>query len=356
MKKSNLPAAIALALFILNACTSQPIEEKKAIDPDDLADNLPEYISRLTWFGQRADWSHDGSRILFLAKTFGDAYEVDVKTSIITPVTHHYYHEGYVRALYLANGDILLSGAPSFDAEDPLPSRNSEAELWVLDKSLKKPPVRLNMKCSEGPAVSRTKMRIAWRIDDGDYPDKLEEGTCQLWMADIQYNEGIPEMVNSKLILDTRNLQFTCYPEPQNFRPPQEKELIFSAYEYQGTEVMGLDLESGEITNYSNTLTQYDEPEGIFPDGQFTLVEADLHKPPDKETGWRNIDIYKLALDGSGKSERMTYFNDFPDGKASNPVVSDDGKYMAFQLANTADMAGVGYGIFIYDLEKASED
>jgi hypothetical protein len=279
-------------------------------------------------------------------------YEVDVASGIITPVTHHYYHEGYVRALYLANGDILLSGAPVFNAEDPLPSRHSEAELWVLDKSLKKPPVRLHMKCSEGPAVSRRNMVISWRIDHEDYPDKMETGVHQLWMAEIQYEGGVPELANSRMILDNRDLPYTCYPEPQNFRPPHEKELIFSAYGYQGTEVMGLDLESGEVTNYSLTEEQYDEPEGIFPDGKFTLVEADHHKPPDSENGWRNIDIYKLTLDGSGTTERMTFFNDYPGGKASNPVISDDGKFMAFQLASTSDMAGVGYGIFLFDLEK----
>jgi hypothetical protein len=317
------------------------------------ADNLPPYITRITWFGQRADWSHDGSRILFLAKTFGDVYEVDVKTGIITPVTHHYYHEGYVRALYLANEDILLSGAPKFNAEDPMPSRNSEAELWVLDKSLKKPPVRLNMKCSEGPAVSRKNMRIAWRIDSEDYPDRMEKGTVQLWTGDIEYVDGIPQLVNQKKVLDNRGLPFHCSPEPQNFRPPDEKELIFSAYEYQGSEVMGLDLETGKVVNYSNAPNQYDEPEGIFPDGKSTLVECDHHRPPNIETGMRNIDIFKLALDGSGKLERLTYFNDFPGGKSSNPVISDDGKYMAFQMARTTDIAGVGYGIFIYDFTRA---
>jgi hypothetical protein len=30
------------------------------------ADHLPPWIRRLTWFGERADWSHDGKRILFL--------------------------------------------------------------------------------------------------------------------------------------------------------------------------------------------------------------------------------------------------------------------------------------------------
>ena len=35
-------------------------------------------------------------------------------------------------------------------------------------------------------------------------------------------------------------------------------------------------------------------------------------------------------------------------GKASNPVISTDGRFMAFQSARTSDPAGVGYGILIY--------
>jgi len=100
-------------------------------------DELPAYIRQVTHFGQRADFSHDGKRILFIEKTFGDVYEVELETKIIRPVTHHYYHEGYVRALYLANGDILLSGARQFDAEDPVPSRKKYAELWVLKRDFK---------------------------------------------------------------------------------------------------------------------------------------------------------------------------------------------------------------------------
>ena len=62
--------------------------------------------------------------------------------------------------------------------------------------------------------------------------------------------------------------------------------------------------------------------------------------------GFRQIDIWKLRLDGTGKDfTRLTHFNDYEGGKASNPVVSTDGRFMAFQVANTADEAGVGYGI-----------
>jgi len=300
-------------------------------------DELPDYIRQVTHFGQRADFSHDGKRILFIEKTFGDVYEVELDTKIIRPMTHHYFHEGYTRALYLSNGDILLSGARHFDASDPWPSRSEKnAELWVLKKDLSGPPTPLGEKCSEGPAVSRRHMRIAWTQGGAFY------------MADVVYKNGKPELANKKKILDKRDLDFETGLETQNFRPPDEKELIFSAYGYQGTEVMGLDIASGKVVNYSQSPNQYDEPEGIFPDGRYTLVECDKHN----HKGTQYIDIYKLALDGSGQTTRLTFFSDYPGFKASNPVVSDDGRYMAFQVANMGDVAGVGRGILILDLEK----
>src|SRR6267378_4156592 len=104
------------------------------------ADHLPPHIRQETWFGERADWSHDGKRILFLEKTFGNVFEIELTTGVIRPITHHYVHEGYTRALYLADGNILLSGAREFSAQNPAVSRMNTAELWVLDKALDKPP------------------------------------------------------------------------------------------------------------------------------------------------------------------------------------------------------------------------
>ncbi len=300
-------------------------------------DELPGHIRRLTYFGQRADWSHDGKRILFIEKTFGDAYEIDLETKIIRPMTHRYFHEGYTRALYLSNGDILLSGARQFDATNPWPSRSGKnAELWVLKKDLSGPPVPLGEKCSEGPVVSRRRMHIVWTQDGAFYS------------ADIVYEDGTPKLGNKKKVLDRQDLPFKTGLETQNLRPPDEKELIFSAYGYQGTEVCGLNFKTGKVVNYSKAPEQYDEPEGIFPDGKHTLVECDKHSGK----GTQYIDLYKLALDGSGKTKRMTFFSDYPGYKASNPVVSDDGRYIAFQVAKQGDPAGVGRGILIFDIEK----
>ena len=326
-------AVLALVTLLLTICCGQTA----IIEGVSPLDELPGYIKQVTHFGQRADFSHDGKRILFLEKTFGDVYEVELETGIIRPMTHRYYHEGYTRALYLANGDILLSGARKFDADDPQASRSEKnAELWILKKDLSGPPVPLGAKCSEGPAVSRMNMRIAWTQGGAFY------------MADIVYENGKPGLANRKKILDRRDLPFETGLETQNFRPPDEKELIFSAYGYQGTEVMGLDIETGKVVNYSQAPNQYDEPEGIFPDGKHTLVECDKHSGK----GIHYNDIYKLALNGSGQTERITFFADYPGYKSTNPVVSDDGRYMAFQFAKRGDTAGVGRGILIFDLES----
>mgnify|MGYP000651508535 CR=1 FL=1 len=308
--------------------------------------NYPSYIPRVTYFGQRADWSHDGKRILFVEKTYGDVYEVELATGIIRPMTHHYYHNGYTRALYLSNGDILLSGSRTFDPENPGPARHKTAELWVLSQKLDGPPVALGTFCSEGPAVSRTRLHIAWTIDHDNYPDKLPEHTSQIWVADIDYSGGTPRLANKKLVLDSRKVNYGGNFETQNFVPPDESRLTFSAYGYQGTEVMMLDLKTGEVSNMSQAPGQYDEPEGIFPDGKYTTVECDKHSGK----GTDYIDIYKLRLDGSGRTERLTYFAEYPGYKATNPVVSDDGGYMAFQFARKGDPAGVGRGILIFDL------
>src|SRR5947208_860897 len=163
------------------------------------AEHLPPHIIRVTWFGERADFSHDGKRILFVEKTFGDVYEVELATGIIRALTHHYPHYGYTRALYLANGDILLSGPESFDPKKPGDVR-TQCYLSVLNKSLTTPPTLLGTKCSEGPTVSRKRLHIAWTHVSAQYPDKLPAGVSQMREADIIYEEDKPKLANEKLI------------------------------------------------------------------------------------------------------------------------------------------------------------
>ncbi|HZL43534.1 MAG TPA: hypothetical protein VFD66_09675 [Verrucomicrobiae bacterium] len=315
------------------------------------ADHLPPHITRLTTFGERADWSHDGKAILFMSKMFGDAMEIDLATRNIRNLTDHYPHPGYTRALYLANGDILLTGPESFD-----PTKTDWARrhcwLYVLDKSLSKPAVPLGRLCSEGPAVSRKHMHIAW-TQWSESTDQQPPATSKIREADIVYENGKPALKNERTILDNSALPFPCTLETQNFRPPDETELTFSAYNPPGTEsdVCSVNLATRQVTNYTHSPNEYDEVEGIYPDGRHVLVECDRQN----HLGPPGIDIWKLALQENGPYERLTFFSDFPGYKASNPVVSDDGQFFAFQIGLARNAPGVGHGLFVYDIQKAPQ-
>ena len=90
------PRTPLLAAFLLAiAALAASAQDEPAKSPDR---DLPPHISRLTLYGERADFAHDGKRVLFLEKTFGDVYEVDLEAKTPRLLTGHYPHYGYTRA------------------------------------------------------------------------------------------------------------------------------------------------------------------------------------------------------------------------------------------------------------------
>lgn len=330
-----------LISFLLDA------EPKPTVHP---ADSLPPHITRLTWFGERPDWRHDGKRFVFLNKVFGDVYEYDLETHRIYPMTDHFLHHGFTRALYLANGDLLLVGpSQSFDRtnkESRREVRHDRGVISILDRSLTKSPVTLGVECDEGPAVSRKSHRIAWTHGEQDI----------ISVGEIEYVNGRPTLTNVKIVIEASQFPGPArIIETQNFIPNNENQLTLTGYRLgntDNTEMFVFDLGTGKLTNQSNSPESYDEAEGIFPDGKFTTVEHS----PSRGKAWPLVDIYKLALDGSGKRERLTYFSDSPGWKATQSVISDDGRFMLFQIGKAGTEAGQGYGVFLYDFDKATTD
>ncbi len=107
-------------------------------------------------------------------------------------------------------------------------------------------------------------------------------------------------------------------------------------------------LGHGESDDVSKIAREYNEVEGIFPDGEHTLVESSREQ---RQHNSNYIDIWKLKLEpNSTDFVRLTRWGEYLGYKASNPVVSPDGRTMAFQSARSSDPAGVGYGIFLLKL------
>ena len=245
---NGIPQRFITFFFCLITCH---LNAQPEIDYSWTDNQYPEYIKRLSLWGERPDWSHDGKRILFIARTFGDVYEIEIATGIIRPITHHYYHGGYSRALYLSNGDILLLGPKYFSSDNWKEARFKKTELWVLNKKLDSPPDRLGEFIWEGPAVSRTQVRIAWAQHHGNYP--VQNRYWNIWVADIDYSSGRPQLKNQRVVLDNSKGEVKdAVLEPQNFRPGNEDELTIQS-NHNGTEVMMLNIKTGELNNYSRS-------------------------------------------------------------------------------------------------------
>jgi Tol biopolymer transport system component len=184
---------------------------------------------------------------------------------------------------------------------------------------------------NEGAAISKTGMTIAFTLTH-EQERSLKEGSSQLILFDVDVSNNVPKLANKRIVHESKD--HSCVLEAQDFYDNNTK-LTFTCYEPQGkASTMSIDLKTNQVTNMSKH-SAYDEVEGIFPGGQYTLVESDRQCDQlGGERGMKNIDIWKLKLDGSGKDfVRLTNFNDFEGGKASNPVISTDGRYMAFQSA-----------------------
>jgi hypothetical protein len=309
-------------------------------------DDLPAWVRPLLTSGLRPDWSADGSHLVYLDALVGDVHQLDLGTGESRSLTAHFEHQGFTRARYLVNGDLLLCG-PGGVAGNAEEGNRWKTELWFLPRSGNGPAQRLDEPCFEGPAVSRRDMKIAWTRSD--YPDQLVFARSEIWTGRVAVEDGKARLVDRSKRVERRDFMYLAFLETQDFRPPDEHELLFTAYAYKGGEVMGVDLESGGLTNYSRDWA-YDEAEGVFPDGRSIAVEREVGTYTAVPVG--DIDIWQLALDGSGVSRRLTYFTEYAGYGANNPVISPDGRKMAFGLRIKGGEHGNAQGILVYDLER----
>jgi hypothetical protein len=347
-------ATIAALVFVPAPAIGQtPGDPERGTLEGSPLDDLPTYISVLTDFGSRPDWSPDGERLVFIdGAPLGDVLELNVATGETRKLTDGFEHMGFTRAHYLPTGDLLLCGPTS----GPRPSdANPEAGRFtgvmsVLRAPFENAPQPLGMPCWEGMATSDVSPRIAWNRSDIDYTDpdlvsRVVNGISEIWTGELRYEDERVLLENVELVIDRTAVSPIAVLEVQDFRAGTD-ELIFTAYAYEGGEVMGVDLSTRLVTNHSQS-PLYEEAEGVAPNGAWVLVERDL----DNALYPGPLDIWLLPLDGSQAWDRLTHFNHYQGGwYASNPAVNPSGTHFAFQLSIDGDVEGEGRGILLFDI------
>src|SRR3954447_4875249 len=156
-------------------------------------EHLPTDTEVLTHFGERADFSPDNQRIAFMSKSFGDAFVIDLKTRVVRCLTCSVPGSAFLRIMHLSDGNYILIGPERFS--DIRTSRRRDNELWFLSKEPGSKPVKLGQKMSEGAAISKKQLRMAWSETEAQFPD-LPRDYSRLVVADIEYSGGAAKLVN----------------------------------------------------------------------------------------------------------------------------------------------------------------
>ena len=276
--------------------------------------------------GVRPDWSPDGQHFSSSTRAARQRLAIrrrDGQTRKLSPATSR---TAASRApYYLHNGDLLLCGPTS----GPLPTRiaprraASPGAVGAARAVPQRPPQPLGMPCWEGIGASRTSMRIAWNRSDIDYTDsdlvdRVVNGISEIWTGEIRYLGGRATLVERRACAGpNRRGSPIAVLEVQDFRPRGERELIFTAYAYQGGEVIGPRPRDRRACATTRTAASTRRPRASSPDGGWVLVERDLESTaiPGRSTSGGSRSTARKTW------ERLTYFNRYRGGYyASNPA------------------------------------
>lgn len=306
----------------------------------------------LSEFGERPAFSPDGTRIAFIGRSYSDAYEIELATRRTRNLTKDFPHQGIVRIQYLPDGNYLVTAPRRHIGA----SSRASLEMWFLRKDLAGGLRSLGERPFEGIAVSRHSNLIAWTALDPAPSFKPGESWLKVYtngtkvrhfVADVTYRDGAAQVVNKREIM--KDLPKACgFVELQDFRDKDSEITLSCVGKSAGAggvevSVMGYKIDTGRYITYRSAPGEYAEVEGIAPDGSWSTVECGAAQRPGL------LDICRLDLVEGGDLRPLVVGTE--PGKThliSNPVVSPDGKWIAFQSGDEkVGEPGDGLGVFI---------
>ncbi|MGH9619103.1 MAG: hypothetical protein ACRD45_05215 [Bryobacteraceae bacterium] len=113
-------------------------------------------------------------------------------------------------------------------------SRTVDNELWFLSKKPGSVPERLHQKLSEGAAVSKRSMKIAYAVTPAQDP-ALPPGHSQLFVADVKVSGGSAHLANKHMVYESPSKACTI---ERGSRPPRSKSWAANiVYQYRAPRI-----------------------------------------------------------------------------------------------------------------------
>lgn len=351
----SMALGVSLVLGVVSTMLGLPSPSAVA-DSAPPPDRLPDHIRPLAMpdgveRAQRPEFAPDGRSLYFIDQS-GDVWEYQLNRRgrpDRRPRAHNLtssFAPEVLRAVPLTNGDLVLC-APA-----DVTGGRLDGQMWLFRRPLgRRAPVPLGEPCWEGVGASKEpgSTRIVWTRSDFDFEDPNQDPVdfrSQVMTGRIAYDRrGTPRLVDRTLVVDRDDVACPfALLEGQDLRtvpgrPGLDHEVLFTAYGYQGFEVLGVDRMSRRITNHSRS-PERDEAEGVAPGGEWITVER----------GFPGTYIWRLSLDGDARWEQLTSAAEFPGLATNNPVISPDQRWMAFSTRAIDGEAGSGDALLLFDL------
>ncbi len=342
----SLVAGVAIALALsATAALAAPLDPPAGSDQVDYL-HAPFEVRHVLDWGDRPNWSPDGSRLVFTESDTQDgfAYQLDLQSGEVRCLTCRWGPRGLVTRIYhLPDSSFLIeAGQTGF----------LTTELYWMPASAAMPPQPLDAQASGEVAISPRitpdgGFRVAWS----------GVGTLGQMMTGELVHDGSRAAITNRRTIPTQRASadgpLGGYGETYDFARNDEALTFWGFAPALDGEMFEVDLRTGAVRRL------YEDPSHnethLFPDGRFGLEESNRASDPDGPVRGVSglfasapgvggpFDLFVVALDGSNQIRRLTHVSDV-GGQANQSVPAHDGRRVAFVLDAPSSGPYVGKG------------
>ncbi|PZR75297.1 MAG: hypothetical protein DLM73_05650 [Chthoniobacterales bacterium] len=188
-----------------------------------------------------------------------------------------------------------------------------------------------------GPAFTPDGTRAVWsQIVDGNV-FRYTFGKWKVMLADFVERNGAPELVNPRNITPAG----MDWNEPGNFSPDNESLLLSGSIQKhaEGMDQYVLNINTGALTNLTNSPTVWDEHGRFSPDGtKIVFMSSYPYRREPNSSKVLSIKTEFMLMDRNGSLTQLTHFREkgYPEystkgGIAANPEWSADGRSISLR-------------------------
>ena len=353
--KTGVVKRIGPLLVLALSVASLPVASAAPAPVDYLTASFD--IRRVLDWGDRPNWSPDGSRIVFTESDTaqGYAHVLDLADGDVDCLTCTFGQRGLVTRIYhLPDASYLIEAGPNLLL----------TELYWMPANASAPPQALGVRASGEVAISPRVtpdggFRLAW---------SSAFSNSEIMTGELRHDGKTAAVANQRPVRRPPQADdgLLRYGEPYDFTSDDRKLLYWGIAAPADGEMYEVDLDSGDV-RYLYRDPSHNETH-LFPGARFGLEESNRASDPDSPVQGVSglfadapaglggpFDLFVVSLDDPSKVRRLTYVSDI-GGQANQSIPAADGRRIAFVVVAPSEgpLAGKS-GLYVGEFKQTKK-